>query len=272
MPPTWNKVKSQAQLGLDMFRQGSPRQGMRFFYEEFLANSLLRGMARVPGSPRRVQCNVCGWSGARFLTHCVVDYVDRNAFCPRCLSYSRHRGFAWLCQQEPEFRQALESAADRPGLVFAPEPGMVELLSSLRPKLFGIDIERRNHLVDLTADAVQLPVQSGSLGFAFCFHVLEHIEEDVRALAEIGRCLAPGGHLVLCVPTSFELERSLCYGEANPRLNGHWYAYGLDFHERIRAAGLQGRSYRLHECMPPEDRRRLAIIPEEIWLIPAPAA
>ncbi len=261
------KAAGQARIGLAMFSEGNHRQGLRFFAEEFLINSGLRALAALPFTPRRVQCNVCGWQGARFLTHCAVDYVDRNAFCPRCLAYSRHRGFAWLCEHDADFKQALGSASDAQGLVFAPEPGMVELLARHRPRLFGMDIERRNHLVDVLADATALPLRDECLGFAFCFHVLEHIEHDVRALTEIGRCLRSDGVLVLCVPTAFDLAETICYGEANPRLNGHWYAYGLDFGQRIAASGLFGRSFRLEERIPAKERARLGIVEEELWLL-----
>ena len=37
---------------------------------------------------------------------------------------------------------------------------------------------------------------------AICFEVLEHLQEPQHALAEIRRCLKPGGHALLSVPNA----------------------------------------------------------------------
>ena len=49
-----------------------------------------------------------------------------------------------------------------------------------------------------TAEA--MPFDSGSLALVLATDVLEHVEDDVRALREFARVLAPGGHLVVTVP------------------------------------------------------------------------
>ena len=56
----------------------------------------------------------------------------------------------------------------------------------------GRSIKRRgeNQLPDATMDA------------AICFEVLEHLMEPQLALAELQRCLKPGGHAILSVPNS----------------------------------------------------------------------
>ena len=268
MPVTkLDKALDQARIGLGMVRDGHWRQGLQFFVQEFGVNSGLRLLGKLPLAPKKVFCNVCGWSGPRFLTHCAVEYADRNAFCPRCLSYPRHRAFAYWLEHDADLRERVGREPSRPGLVFAPEPGMMGLLGRHRARLVGLDLERRNGHVELMADAVHQPLVDDSLGFVFCFHVLEHIEEDVAALAEIARCLAPGACLVLSVPTCFEVPVTIEYGRAHELLNGHWYAYGLDFDKRIAAAGLVGRSLRATVELPPDIRARLAIQDEELWIL-----
>jgi SAM-dependent methyltransferase len=47
-----------------------------------------------------------------------------------------------------------------------------------------------------------------SLDTAICFEVLEHLQEPQNALAEILRCLKPGGHVLLSVPNAaFWIQR-----------------------------------------------------------------
>jgi SAM-dependent methyltransferase len=60
----------------------------------------------------------------------------------------------------------------------------------------------------------------GSCDFAICFEVFEHLMEPDHALAEIGRVLKPGGHLVCSVPNAAYFARRiefLCTGFLNPK-------------------------------------------------------
>ncbi len=51
----------------------------------------------------------------------------------------------------------------------------------------------------LQADALDLPF-AGEFDLVGMFDVLEHIEDDRRALVQLGKCLRPGGGLLLTVP------------------------------------------------------------------------
>jgi len=62
-----------------------------------------------------------------------------------------------------------------------------------------------------------------------CLNVLEHIEDDGRALLAMGAVLAPGGKIVLLVPAFQAL-----YGPIDRKL-GHWRRY-----DRRRLAALAG--------------------------------
>lgn len=94
--------------------------------------------------------------------------------------------------------------------------------------------------MDLTA----LTLADASCSLVWCSHVLEHIPDDRRAIAEIARVLAPGGVAVIQVPiggpTTLEdpavvdpRERARLYWQED-----HVRLYGLDLAERLAAAGL----------------------------------
>jgi SAM-dependent methyltransferase len=78
--------------------------------------------------------------------------------------------------------------------------------------------------------------------------VLEHVEDDRAALAELCRVLRPGGWAIVTVPIRLDLltyedpaitapaERARAFGE-----RGHVRRYGRDFAERLKAAGFEVR-------------------------------
>ena len=57
----------------------------------------------------------------------------------------------------------------------------------------------------IRADARELPVRSGICGLVTAFDVLEHIDEDYLAAAEIARVLRPGGKALIAVPCDMAL-------------------------------------------------------------------
>ena len=57
----------------------------------------------------------------------------------------------------------------------------------------------------IRADARELPVRSGACDLVTAFDVLEHIDEDYLAAAEIARVLRPGGTALIAVPCDMAL-------------------------------------------------------------------
>jgi ubiquinone/menaquinone biosynthesis C-methylase UbiE len=52
-------------------------------------------------------------------------------------------------------------------------------------------------IVDVKADILDLPFENESFDIIFCNHVLEHIEDDAKAMSELYRVLRPGGWGIL---------------------------------------------------------------------------
>jgi SAM-dependent methyltransferase len=67
------------------------------------------------------------------------------------------------------------------------------------------EVARARGVSVMRADARDLPIQSGSCGLVTAFDVLEHIEEDYQAAAEIARVLRPGGSALIAVPCDMAL-------------------------------------------------------------------
>jgi len=262
------KILHELARGLRMARTGGVAAGVGFVREEVLRNTWLRASASLPRrAGSGVECNLCGWSGRRFLSHYAFGYLDRNAFCPRCHSYPRHRGFAHLWRERLAGELAYLAARDGRKVMFAPEKGMLDLLQPVVGPMVGADLDTTRALVELREDLQALSFEDGSVDFISNFHVLEHVPDDRRALSELRRVLSPEGRMLLCVPISYEHAETIEFGGPNPKLNDHCFDYGRDFSDRLTEAGLAFEEHHLDEAVPAELHGRLAMRRETIFVV-----
>ena len=82
-----------------------------------------------------------------------------------------------------------------------------------------VDHVRERHGVDArAADIRSLPFEDGAFGLVVSFETIEHVEEPERALDELARVRAPGGHLLISTPNASEY---LVENEYHVREFGH---------------------------------------------------
>lgn len=187
----------------------------------------------------RVECPCCGGTFSRFIPH----RGRSRAKCPRCGALERHR-LLWL------FLERETDLFENPGamLHIAPEYGFYRRLSRT-PGLLYVSGDAGPALADRRLDVMDLPFEAGSFDCVMCNHVLEHVEDDRRAIAEIHRVLRPGGWAILTCPvdrrraTTLEdptartpQERHRAFGQGD-----HLRLYGRDFRDRLAAAGFAVR-------------------------------
>ena len=55
-------------------------------------------------------------------------------------------------------------------------------------------------LADVKADICNLPFEDNTFDFILCNHVLEHIEDDIKAINELYRVMKPGGSGIFQIP------------------------------------------------------------------------
>ena len=83
-------------------------------------------------------------------------------------------------------------------------------------------------------DVYDLPFPSGSFDLVLATDIIEHVEDDLRALREISRVLAPGGRALITVPAYQSL-----WGLQDEQSH-HKRRYRLrPLSERIAASGLR---------------------------------
>jgi SAM-dependent methyltransferase len=154
---------------------------------------IVRARALERSDERRFECPVCLYRGM------FVDAPGplggrKYGCCPACGSFERHRLQAKaldtiLADFEPEKKSALH---------FAPESGLGKILRARFGAYRTADLS--DPAVDIIGDMRDLPIADASFDFVFASHVLEHIVEDRRAIAELYRILKPAGIAVLPVP------------------------------------------------------------------------
>ena len=84
---------------------------------------------------------------------------------------------------------------------------------------------------------LELPIGEKQVDVAVALDVLEHVERDDVALAELLRITKPGGHLILNVPAMQSL-----WSDWDVAL-GHFRRYSLPSFNQLLAAGLQGKEF-----------------------------
>lgn len=109
--------------------------------------------------------------------------------------------------------------------------------------------------VMLQMDITDIQLGDDSVDVIICNHVLEHIPDDRRAMAELFRVLRPGGWAILQVPISLTLEKthedpSIVTREGREQAFGqasHVRIYGADYPQRLSEAGFEVRPFRWRE-------------------------
>lgn len=103
----------------------------------------------------------------------------------------------------------------------------------------------------LEADVTRLPFTDGAFDAVICSEVLEHIPDNVRAIAELLRVLKPGRDLVVSVPRFFP-ER-ICWALSEPyhqEPGGHIRIYKKkELMELLEGAGAACRAVRYKHAL-----------------------
>ncbi|MBL8331573.1 MAG: class I SAM-dependent methyltransferase [Rubrivivax sp.] len=208
-------------------------------------------------APLAAHCVVCGQAVPGWLPHPHLE--ARSPFmklmqavgsdlqlyqCPACGCNDRDRHL-WL------YFQALDLPAQLAGwrvLHLAPERRLEPLIESCRPAQYVRGDLHPTRPDIRRVDAEAMPFADAAFDLLIANHLLEHVADPGRALAEFHRCLRPGGLLVAQTPYSpllrstFELKvpagpefAAMFYGQ-----NDHVRLFAEDLVELVHAAGFEG--------------------------------
>jgi SAM-dependent methyltransferase len=187
-----------------------------------------------PGPPgnldRAVQCPVCGWWGDHFDG---VAHVELS-LCPGCGANGRDRFLHWCLQRRAPLQPALRVIECSPRLGDAYRAAMATWFFYRTS-----DFDERAHRGGIRLDLQAIDLPDASLDVLLCAHVLEHVPDAEKALGELRRVMAPGGHLLLQVP----VLQARTAPPASPEFHGDdtpvFWRFGFDLTARLRAAGFR---------------------------------
>lgn len=116
------------------------------------------------------------------------------------------------------------------------------------------EVPEGGHLECVQGDALDLPFADASFDRVIAAEVLEHIPDDIGAIAELVRVLAPGGRIAVTVPAAFpERINWMLDSDYHDTPGGHVRIYRKDeLTGRLGDAGLDVRgSRRAHALHSP---------------------
>ncbi|HEY8402869.1 MAG TPA: class I SAM-dependent methyltransferase [Cytophagaceae bacterium] len=211
-----------------------------------------------------VECPVCTKSFRKFLPYGRTARL--NALCPNCLALERHR-LMWLYLKEKTnfFSDKLKV------LHIAPEHCFIHRFEKLT-NLDYITADIESPLAKVKMDVHQIPFDANTFDVAFCNHVMEHVDDDIKAMSEIYRVLKPGGWAIIQSPinTSRQVtfsdpnaitpqQREKVYGQ-----NDHVRDYGKDYKQRLEQGGFNVIEDTFVMELPKERVKRFALPEDEI--------
>lgn len=176
-----------------------------------------------------VVCNVCRWQGDAFAGRAHVEL----SLCPACGANGRDRFLHWCLTQRVDLHTALRVIECSPRLGDAYRAAMATWFFYRTS-----DYDLRAHAGNLQLDLQAIDLPDACLDVMLCAHVLEHVPDTDKALAELRRVMAPGGHLLLQVP----VLQARTAPPAEPEFHGDntpvFWRFGFDLTARLRGHGF----------------------------------
>ena len=217
---------------------------------------------------RRVECPVCGKRFRKFFSYGYVSSRS-GALCPHCMSLERHRLlYLWL-ERKTDFFSAPYRL-----LHIAPEHCF------LRPfeRLFGdkyVTADLESPLAKVKLDVQQMPFDECEFDVVICNHILEHVEDDHKALSEIFRVMRHSGWGILLSPVDYGLEvsyedptkttpeeRREAFGQPD-----HLRIFGRDYADRLRSAGFEVEEIRATDFLSADEITHFGIATDRIYFV-----
>jgi SAM-dependent methyltransferase len=167
--------------------------------------------------------------------------------CPKCRSTDRDRLYALYFEK----KLGRSGNANYDIVDFAPQPGLRHFLKNfpgLRYRCADLYLEGVDDVVDIKD---MKAYADNSKDIFVCSHVLEHIDDDKKAMSELYRILKPGGWGIAMVPIMLGIEETLEEDHIQSD-SDRWKYYMQNDHVRMYSKkgfinNLKGAGFKVHE-------------------------
>lgn len=218
------------------------------------------------------RCPICDKQVREFLPY-GYGVSRRDALCPRCLALERHR-LLWLyIERETTLLQGYPTL-----LHIAPEVALKRKFEQHYGNRHAdnyLTADLESPLAKLHFDIQDIPLEDESVDVVICNHILEHVEDDRKAMRELYRILRKGGWGVVLVPqelgreTTFE-DDTITSPEERARIFGqydHRRIYGADYADRLRSCGFEVEEVDYEKSLTEEERVQYATAGERLYIV-----
>ena len=173
------------------------------------------------------ECVICEKKLKKF-----IQNKNNHSICPNCGSIHRVRRL-WMILKN-EFLMDGKVVLD-----FSPSRSLFRKLNSIRNiQYISTDISG-DFLAENKFDITQLEIKDEQIDLILCYHILEHIPDDLKAISELYRVLKPGGKIIIQTPfKDGEIYEDFTITNPQERLKH----FGQEDHVRVYSIkGLENR-------------------------------
>ena len=181
---------------------------------------------------KKVYCSVCNGSFSRF-----IQLENNELLCARCGSLPRDRRLFGLLKKENLLQGKM--------LDFSPSRALYRKFKKISGLEYVSSDFSGEFIADHQLDITAIALPDISFDLIICYHIMEHIADDKKAMGELYRVLKTGGTVFLQTPfkegeifenpdITSETERIKFFGQKD-----HVRIYSAEgISERLRSAGF----------------------------------
>jgi SAM-dependent methyltransferase len=172
-------------------------------------------------------CNICNHSFRKF-----IPLNKKDILCPFCGSRSRTRRLYQVIKDRSLLRGKI--------LHFSPSRSLYRILKTdERIDYISSDFEDE-FIAEYNYDITNIDCVDNSFDLIICYHILEHIINDEKAMRELYRVLRPGG--ICLIQTPFQKGEDIFEDYSIVTKEERLKFFGQDDHVRVYSAkGLANR-------------------------------
>ena len=227
---------------------------------------LLRPVIRLFYSGDAVSCPICEKSYSKFIQ--LREEENSDQLCPYCSSIQRKR-LLWLylekeCGIHSEQLRVLD---------FTPHPTTAKRIrQNKNVDYLTTDYESKRW--DQQYDITAIPEKDASFDLVMCYHILEHVPDDRKAMAELLRIVKANGRVLVQTPhreTPTAEDPSITDPAERLRLFGQddhvrYYNRG-DLVQRLKDAGFEVEELAYAQTFSAEEQGKLVLNEKELIFV-----
>ena len=170
-------------------------QNIKYFIKKIVPKKIffeheetLRSCFSLFYSGKNYQCNICG----KYL-RLFIPLSNADSLCPNCGSLKRNRRLWSLL--ETEFLVPNSVVLD-----FSPSRCLYRKMKKKKNINYQSTDLSGDFIADYRFDITNLEIADNTFDLIICYHILEHIDNDILAIKELFRVMKPGAKALIQTP------------------------------------------------------------------------